>query len=133
MKRVIIAVAMVLFLVILAAASDMIISNQMKALYDDTKSLNQNIESVSDKELKIKSETIIEKWKGTEKLLHYFDSHDKYEEISKCFGQLEISIEKNDKNGAAAITVEIQNLINNYIDSRKINLQNILIITNQLQ
>ncbi len=133
MKRVIIAAVMVLLLIVLSAASDIIISRQMKEIYNDAKSFNENSEKLSEIEIRSKSKTIISKWKSAEKLLEYFDSHDKYEEIRKHFGLLELNATNSNGNEITKLMKEIQNLINNYIESRKISLHNVLFITKQLQ
>lgn len=129
MKRVIIAVVMVIFLIILATASDLIITKQMKAVYNETKNLIENSESLSDKEIITQSKVIIKKWKKAEKPLHYFDSHDKYEEINKHFGLLELNVKNGNADEITKLIKEISNLIGNYIENRKINLHNVLIVT----
>lgn len=133
MKRVIIAVAMVVFLITLAATSNIIINRQMRSIYEDTKEISESFKSLSEKELKTKCEIIYKKWQKTENLLHFFDSHDKYENISEHFGMLELSVKKSDTTETLELVDEIRNLINNYIENRRINWHNVLIITKELQ
>ena len=133
MKRVIIAVTMVLLLTVSSTVSHMTINNRMKKLHGEIKNISQNLPSLSEKDFADIKQLTVNQWSEAEKLLHFFESHDKYEEISNLFGELKITAENSDTDETVKIIIELQNLIEKYLESRKLSLENILIITNQLQ
>lgn len=126
MKRVVIASVMVCFILITAIGSNIIINKKLDILLSEITETELIAETMSDTELLNEFYSLSEIWKETEKILKFFDSHDKYEDISKFFS---VSDEKYKQGYSEEIIydiIELKSLINQYIGSRKLNFQNIL-------
>ncbi len=128
MKRVIIASVMVSLILSSAIISNILINKKLNSLLKETNMIIELSDDMSENDFNNKLNQFLRQWNSTEKYLQLFEPHDKYEEIKIHFGLLEQKYKNNYKQEIIPDLIELKNLLINYIESRKINLQNIMVI-----
>ena len=132
MKRVVIAVLLLFSAVSVSVWSNITFENNMKDFSYLLQSLIVHSEKSEDNILKNETQKLVDKWYDSSAFLHSLVAHEGMDELEKSITSLPLLIEHSDREEFRNECIKAVNQINNLIDSERLNIGNVLFISQDL-
>ncbi|MBR3818329.1 MAG: DUF4363 family protein [Clostridia bacterium] len=128
MKRVIIAVVLLLSAVSVSVWSNITFEKNMKEFSSMLENLIVHSEKTDGEILKTETEKVVDAWYASSAFLHSLVAHEGMDELEKIITSLPLIIEHSDREEFRNECIKAVNQIDNLIDSEKLNIGNVLFI-----
>lgn len=129
MKRVIIAVLLLSAAVSVSVWSNISFEKNMKSFSQSIERLIEHSEKSTDEFLKHETQKLVESWHGSSAFLHSLVAHEGMDELEKSITSLPLILEHSDREEFINECIKAVNQIDNLIDSERLNVGNVLIIS----
>ena len=133
MKRVVIAIVLLISAISVSVWANISFEKNM----EEFSSLLQNLivcsEKSDDELLKTETEMIVDKWYSSSAFLHSLVAHEGMDELEKSITSLPLLIEHSDREEFRNECIRAVNQIKNLIDSERLNIGNVLAISQDLK
>ncbi len=129
MKRIIIAVLLFASAVSVSVWSNISFEKNMKKFSVLLENLIVCSEKSSDEILKKETEKVVEAWYDSSAFLHSLVAHEGMDELEKSITSLPLLVEHSDREEYINECIRAVNQIDNLIDSERLNIGNVLVIS----
>lgn len=129
MKRVIIAALLLVSAVIVSVLANVSFEKNMKSFAVSLENLIAYSEKSNDENLKKETEEVVAAWYDSSAFLHSLVAHEGMDELEKSITSLPLLIEHSDREEFRNECIRAVNQINNLIDSERLNIGNVLVIS----
>ena len=129
MKRVIIAAVLLLSAISVSVWSNISFERYMKNFSVSLENLISYSEISDDDNLKKETEKVVEAWYDSSAFLHSLVAHEGMDELEKSITSLPLLIEHSDREEFRNECIRAVNQIKNLIDSERLNIGNVLVIS----
>lgn len=129
MKRVVIAVLLLASAVSVSVWSNISFEKRMKYFSFSLENLIAYSEESDDEILKKETQEVVAAWYDSSAFLHSLVAHEGMDELEKSITSLPLLIEHSDREDFRNECIRAVNQINNLIDSERLNIGNVLIIS----
>lgn len=129
MKRVIIATMLLLSAVSVSVWANISFEKDMKSFAVSLEILIAYSEESDDEILKKETEEVVAAWYDSSAFLHSLVAHEGMDELEKSITSLPLLIEHSDREEFRNECIRAVNQINNLIDSERLNIGNVLVIS----
>lgn len=129
MKRVIIAALLLVSAVIVSVLANVSFEKNMRNFADSLENLIAYSEKSNDENLKKETEEVVAAWYDSSAFLHSLVAHEGMDELEKSITSLPLLIEHSDREEFRNECIRAVNQINNLIDSERLNIGNVLVIS----
>lgn len=129
MKRVIIAAVLLLSAISVSVWSNISFEKYMKNFSVSLENLISYSEISDDDNLKKETEKVVEAWYDSSAFLHSLVAHEGMDELEKSITSLPLLIEHSDREEFRNECIRAVNQIKNLIDSERLNIGNVLVIS----
>lgn len=128
MKRIIIALLLLISAVSVSVWSNISFEKQMKAFSSEINNLISCSEKLPDEKLKDETRKIVDAWHDSSAFLHSLVAHEGMDELEKSITSLPLLLEHSDREEFRNECIKAVNQIDNLIDSERLNIGNVLFI-----
>ena len=125
MKRIIVAIILLLSAVSASVWSNFSFEKHMKEFSSSLQNLISYSESLSDEKLKEKTGRVVDAWLDSSAFLHSLVAHEGMDELEKSITSLPLLLEHSDREEFRKECIKAVNQIANLIDSERINIGNV--------
>lgn len=129
MKRVVIAVLLLASAVSVSVWSNISFEKRMKDFSFSLENLIAYSEESDDEILKKETQKVVAAWYDSSAFLHSLVAHEGMDELEKSITSLPLLIEHSDREEFRNECIRAVNQINNLIDSERLNIGNVLVIS----
>ncbi len=129
MKRVIIAVLLLTAAVSASVWSNILFEKNMERFSVSLENLIIYSEKSTDEILKKETRKVVDDWYASSAFLHSLVAHEGMDELEKSITSLPLLIEHSDREEFRKECIKAVNQINNLIDSERLNIGNVLFIS----
>ena len=129
MKRVIIAALLLVSAVIVSVWANISFEKSMESFAVSLENLITYSEKSDDEILKKETEEVVAAWYDSSAFLHSLVAHEGMDELEKSITSLPLLIEHSDREEFRNECIRAVNQINNLIDSERLNIGNVLVIS----
>ena len=129
MKRIIIATLLLASAISVSVWSNISFKNFMNDFSASLEMLISYSENSGDDILKKETEKVVEAWYDSSAFLHSLVAHEGMDELEKSITSLPLLIEHSDREEFRNECIRAVNQINNLIDSERLNIGNVLVIS----
>lgn len=129
MKRVVIAVLLLSAAVSVSVWSYISFEKSMKSFSESIEKIIVYSEESSDEFLEKETQKLVDSWHDSSAFLHSLVAHEGMDELEKSITSLPLLIEHSDREEFRNECIKAVNQINNLIDSEKLNIGNVLFIS----
>lgn len=133
MKRIIIALLLLISAISVSVWSNITFEKNMNYYSYSLKNLISYSENSDDEKLLKETMTVVEAWQESSAFLHSLVAHEGMDELEKSITSLPLLLEHSDREEFRNECIKAVNQINNLIDSEKLNIGNVLVISKALQ
>lgn len=133
MKRIIIALLLLISAISVSVWSNITFEKNMEYFSYSLKNLISYSENSDDEKLLKETMTVVEAWQESSAFLHSLVAHEGMDELEKSITSLPLLLEHSDREEFRNECIKAVNQINNLIDSEKLNIGNVLVISKALQ
>lgn len=126
MRRVVAALLLLGAAVSIAVWSGITFKKEMNSLSEAINGLIICSENCSDKELKEKTQKLIDMWNNSSALLHSLVVHEEMDKLEEVITSLPLTLEHSAKEEFKNKCIEAINIIKNLTEAEKLNIGNIL-------
>ncbi len=133
MKRIIIALLLLISAISVSVWSNITFEKNMEYYSYSLKNLISYSENSDDEKLLKETMTVVEAWQESSAFLHSLVAHEGMDELEKSITSLPLLLEHSDREEFRNECIKAVNQINNLIDSEKLNIGNVLVISKALQ
>ena len=133
MKRIIIALLLLISAISVSVWSNITFEKNMEYFSYSLKNLISYSENSDDEKLLKETMTVVEAWQESSAFLHSLVAHEGMDELEKSITSLPLLLEHSDREEFRNESIKAVNQINNLIDSEKLNIGNVLVISKALQ
>lgn len=128
MKRIIIALILLISAVSVSVWSNISFEKNMKQFSDALEHLIFCSENSGDKKLEEETYKVVDAWYDSSPFLHSLVAHEGMDELEKSITSLPLLLEHSDREEFINECIKAVNQINNLIDSERLNIGNVLVI-----
>ena len=124
MKRLIIAIVMMIFAVTVASITSITLNRNVKSIISDIQQFQDNLDIKNKQQTKIQTESILKKWFKTEKSLKFVVMQDKIAPLTEKFNHIK-NLNSSDKKELIENLREITEMLEIFISTEKPVIENI--------
>lgn len=129
MKRVLIAVLLLTCAVSVSVWSNIVFENKMEHFSHAVEKLIAYSEKSENEILKEETLKVVDEWYASSAFLHSLVAHEGMDELEKSITSLPLLLEHSDREEFRNECIKAVNQINNLIDSERLNIGNVLVIS----
>ena len=129
MKRVLIAVLLLICAVSVSVWSNIVFKNKMEHFSHAVEKLIAYSEKSENEILKEETLKVVDEWYASSAFLHSLVAHEGMDELEKSITSLPLLLEHSDREEFRNECIKAVNQINNLIDSERLNIGNVLVIS----
>ena len=129
MKRVVVAATLLVSAVVVSVLANISFERNMKSFAVSLENLIAYSEETDDEILKKETEEVVAAWYDSSAFLHSLVAHEGMDELEKSITSLPLLIEHSDREEFRNECIRAVNQINNLIDSERLNIGNVLVIS----
>ena len=129
MKRVIVAALLIISAVSVSVWANISFEKSMESFAVSLENLITYSEKSDDEILKKETEEVVAAWYDSSAFLHSLVAHEGMDELEKSITSLPLLIEHSDREEFRNECIRAVNQINNLIDSERLNIGNVLVIS----
>ena len=129
MKRIIIALILLISAVSVSVWSNVSFEKNMESFSVALNNLISYSENADDEKLKEETREVVDAWYDSSPFLHSLVAHEGMDELEKSITSLPLLLEHSDREEFINECIKAVNQIENLIDSEKLNIGNILVIS----
>lgn len=124
MKRLIIAIVMMIFAVTVASITSITLDRNVKSIISDIQQLQDNLDIKNKQQTKIQTESILKKWFKTEESLKFVVMQDKIAPLTEKFNHIK-NLNSSDEKELIENLNEITEMLEIFISTEKPVIENI--------
>lgn len=129
MKRIVVALILLLSAISVSVWSNISFENRMEEFSYSLKNLISYSENSNDEKLEEETRKVVDAWHDSSAFLHSLVAHEGMDELEKSITSLPLLLEHSDREEFVDECIKAVNQIENLIDSERLNIGNILIIS----